>query len=76
MLTVVCIEIIYCTGKCKNLYLVDDLGSIGCVVCLQVQCRFCLSVVVEWDVVHAEIWLQALEGAVRCVYGATAAVAT
>lgn len=76
MLTVVSIEIIYCTGKCKNLYFVDALGSIGCVVCLQVQCCCCLSVVVERDVVHAEIWLQALEGAVGCVHGATAAVAT
>lgn len=76
MLTVISIEIINCTGECKNLYLVDALGSIGCVVCLQIQCCFCLSVVVEWDVVHAEIWLQALEGAVGRVHGATAAVAT
>lgn len=76
MLTVVNIEIIYCTGKCRNLYLVDALGSIGYVVSFQAQCGFSSSVVVERDVVDAEIWLQALEGAVGCVHRATAAVAT
>lgn len=45
-------------------------------VCLHAQCCFCLRIVVERDVVHAEVWLQALEGAVRHVHGATAAVAT
>lgn len=59
----------------KSLF--DIIGSIGCVVFLflHAQCCFCLRIVVERDVVHAEVWLQALEGAVRCVHGATAAVA-
>ncbi len=38
---------------------------------------FCyyLSLVVERYVIHAEVGLQALEGAVRCVHGTAAAVA-
>lgn len=45
-------------------------------VAFHAQCCLGLGIVVERDVVHAEFRLQALEGAVRRVHGATAAVAT
>lgn len=63
-----------CPDKCGNLYLVGVTGSRGCVV-LRARCCFCLRIVVEGDVVHAQVWLQALEGAVGGVQGAAAAVA-